>query len=228
MNIGQMKRPSREILAAFQGLPTSTISTVLEDMGIDGVIQNIKPIVAGTRFVGPAVTVKEMTGVRGTYTREDFPLAAVLGAAESGDVIAIDNSGHQVSTWGGMVSLAAKRKGVAGLLVDGGVRDWNEISEVGFSVFSRHVVCTSARTRIKIESINETIKIDGIKVRAGDVLVGDGTGVVVVPLERAEEVLSIARKYDEQDQRARAIIEGGGDFADALQGMLRKAENGRS
>jgi hypothetical protein len=77
-----------------------------------------------------------------------------------------------------MASLAAKVKGVAGLVVDGGVRDIDEMVEHRFPVFARHPVATTGRTRLKVNAINIPIEIDGVSVNPGDVIVADSTGVV--------------------------------------------------
>jgi regulator of RNase E activity RraA len=185
-------------------------------MKISAVIQNIKPISPGFRFAGGAFTVKEVTGVLGTYTNEDFKLGQVIDSAQDGHVIMIDNGAQQVSTWGGIASFAAQKRGVAGLVVDGGVRDLDEIREFNFPVFSRYVVPTSGKGRVKMLSMNTVIKIDGIQVRPGDIIVGDGTGIVCIPIEVAEEVLSKAKKMDEQDKQATEEIRRGLTFTEAL------------
>jgi regulator of RNase E activity RraA len=216
MESGEMVRPPKKMIEGFRELATSTIGNVLDDMKISGVIQNIKPISPGFRFAGGALTVKEVTGVLGTYTNEDFKLGQVIDAAQDGHVIMIDNGGQQVSTWGGIASFAAQKRGVAGLVVDGGVRDLDEIREFNFPVFSRYVVPTSGKGRVKILSMNTVIKIDGIRVRPGDIIVGDGTGIVCIPIEVAEEVLNKAKKMDEQDKQATEEIRRGLTFTEAL------------
>lgn len=216
MESGEMVRPPKKLIEGFRELATSTIGNVLDDMKISAVIQNIKPISPGFRFAGGAFTVKEVTGVLGTYTNEDFKLGQVIDAAQDGHVIMIDNGGQQVSTWGGIASFAALKRGVAGLVVDGGVRDLDEIREFNFPVFSRYVVPTSGKGRVKILSMNTVIKIDGVRVRPGDIIVGDGTGIVCIPIEVAEEVLNKAKKMDEQDKQATEEIRRGLTFTEAL------------
>jgi regulator of RNase E activity RraA len=216
MEIGPIRRPPRSLIDGFQGIGTSTIGNALDDLKIPGIIQNIKPVCPGFRFVGCAVTVKEVTGVLGTYTNADFKLGQVIDSAQAGDVIVIDNGGQQVSTWGGIAALAAKLRGVSGLVVDGGVRDLDEIREFDFPVFSRYVVPTSGKGRVKILSMNTVVKIDGVRVRPGDILVGDGTGIVCIPIEAAEEVMKTARRFDQQDKQAIEEIRRGMGFTEAL------------
>lgn len=206
----------KALVEGFSNLATSTIGDVLDDMNIEGVIKNIKPICPGLRFTGRALTVKEVTGIHGSFAKEDFrPVGEVIDSAQKGDVIVIDNGGEQVSTWGGVATVAAQMRGVAGVVVDGGVRDLDEIREYQFPVFSRHLVPTTGKLRIKVLSVNTMIKIDGIRVRPGDILVGDGTGVVCIPIEIAEEVMKTAQRFDQQDRQAIEEIRRGLSFTEA-------------
>lgn len=216
MDIGKNIPVLKGLIDEFENLSTSTIGPILDDLNIQGIIQNIKPLSTEFRFVGRAVTVKEVTGVLGTYTSEEFGMGPVIDSSQKGDVIVIDNGGHQVSTWGGTASFAAKMRGVRGLVVDGGVRDFDEILKFQFPVFSRHVVPTTGKTRVKVISINTTIKIDGIRIRPGDILVGDSTGIVCIPIEVGKKVATIAKKLDRQDKEALREIRKGLSFTEAL------------
>lgn len=218
MIISRDLRPStsQELIAAFVGIGTSTIGNVLDDLGLGGIILNLKPVAAGMSFVGAALTVKEVTGVHGTYRPDEFGLGAVIDATAPLDVVVIDNGGQQVSTWGGVASLAAQRNGAAGLVVDGGVRDADEIAELAFPVFSRHVVPLSGKTRVKIIEINTVVKIDGVSVAPGDILVGDASGIVRIPIAHAAEVAKMARSLEEQDRQAAEEIRRGLSFTEAL------------
>lgn len=216
ITIGDRAASSAELIEQFQGLETSTIGNVLDDLGLGGIMLNIKPVTPGMSFVGAALTVKEVTGAQHTYTSAEFGLGAVVDRVSPLDVVVIDNGGQQVSTWGGVASVAAVRNGASGLVVDGGIRDVDEIIELGFAAFSRHVVPLSAKTRVKVIEINSIVKIDGVAVAPGDILVGDTTGIVRVPLERAAEVAAKARALEEQDKQAIAEINSGLSFTEAL------------
>lgn len=213
---GTIARPPKEVVEGFRGLATSTIGNVLDDLSIAGIMLNIKPLAPGSYLLGTAFTAKEVTGVQHSYTAAEFGLGAVVDGAAAGDVIVIDNGGQQVSTWGGVAAFAASRRGVAGLLVDGGVRDVDEIRQYEFPTFSRHAVPLSGKTRVKVIEINTTVKIDGVMVRPGDIIVGDSTGVVCVPSAIAAEVLSAAAKLDEDDRKAIEEIKAGLSFRAAL------------
>src|SRR5215510_10006491 len=116
-------RVADEIVAHYAQLATPTIANALDDVSFAGVMAGLSQIVPGTRCVGRAVTVRQITGERGDFKSEDFKVGDMLEAGAAGDVLVIDNAGHCVSTFGGLATLAAKRMGIAGVIVDGGVRD---------------------------------------------------------------------------------------------------------
>ncbi len=217
MPSSDITRPASEIVARAAELATSTLANALDAVGLhNNVIVHIKAVAPGFRFVGRAVTVKEIAGAHGEFSSDDFRVGAMIDAAQAGDVIVIDCGGAEASTWGGMASLAAKIKGVSGLLVDGAVRDLEEMIEFDFPVFSRHMVPTTGRLRLRIEDINVPVVIDSVAVSPGDLIVADGTGVVCLPKDRTEEIMEIAEKLDRDDRAAVDDLRNGLTFTQAM------------
>lgn len=216
MEIGNIERPSSELVDKFRNIPTSTISDVLDGMRLSGIILNLRPCRSGIRFAGPAITVKGVTGVWGTYQAQEYALGTALDACTTGDVLVQDICGERVSCLGGIAAFAARHRGVAGAVVDGGARDVDEINECGFSVIARHFVPTGAKTRIKLIGCNVPVKIDGVSVLPGDIIVADASAVAVVPRRIAAEVAAAALEGCRQDEQARAEIAKGLSFAEAL------------
>jgi len=207
----------RALIERIRALATSTLANALDDVGLNNnVVVTIKAVATGFRFVGPAVTVKERSGKYGSFSSADFKVGAMIDAAKAGDVIVVDAGGAPYSTWGGMASCAAKLKGVAGLVVDGGVRDLEEITAFEFPVFARHLVPTTGRTRLKVEAINVPVEIDGVAVAPGDIIAADGTGIVCLPAGRAEEIVRIAEGFAGDDAAAEADIKKGLSFSQAM------------
>lgn len=211
-----MTRVSDAVLETLRGLATPTLANAIDETGAGGVMTGLHAAGPGLRCVGRAVTAREVTGPYGSFPVEDFRVGHMIDAAGPGDVIVVANGGARVSTWGGMASYAAKLKGIEGLVVDGGVRDREEILEFGFPVFSAHMVPTPGKTRIRVEAIGEPIVAAGVPVRPGDVIVADGTGVVVLPAERAEEIAALAVGYARDDAKAMEEMRNGLSFRDAL------------
>jgi len=200
MEIRSFERPPRELVEGFRSVSTSTVSDILDRMGFDCVVSGIGAVKRGFKMVGPAVTIKEVSGVAGTYTIEDFKIGTVIDTAQPGDVLVFDNAGHDISTWGGMASTAAKIKGIEGVLIDGGARDADEVVELDFPVFSRFITPRGARSRIRMIEMNGMVKCGGIRVNAGDIVMADRTGILIIPKDRAEEVLEIAKKTEETEK----------------------------
>jgi regulator of RNase E activity RraA len=207
---------SDEVLKRFAKLATPTLANALDDVGFEGVLAGLTQMVPGTRCVGRAATVREITGSRGDFTSEDFSVGKVIDAARAGDVLVIDNSGHCVSTFGGLATLAAKLKGVAGLVADGGVRDREEMVEHQFPVFARHMTPLTGRTRLAVTAVNEPVNCGGVRVRPGDVIVGDGSGVVCIPAEHAAKVVGLAESYAKDDALAAVELGKGLAFSAAM------------
>jgi regulator of RNase E activity RraA len=217
MPTNDFDRPPVELTRRISSLNTSTLANALENSGLHNqVIAHIKAVSPGFRFTGPAVTVKESVGEHGDYTSEDFAVGTMIDAALAGDVIVVDSGSAECSTWGGMASLAAKLKGVSGLLVDGTVRDLEEMIEFDFPVFARHMIPTTGRLRLKIEEINVPVMIDGVGVASGDIICADGTGAVCIPGARAEEITQIAEKLDRDDAAAVEDLRAGLTFTEAM------------
>jgi len=207
---------SDEVIAALEKLNTPTLANALEDLGIEGVITGLAPAGTGMRCVGRAVTVLEMTGPRGAFPAADFKVGHMIDAAGPGDVVVVANGGAPISAWGGTASYAAHLKGIAGLIVDGGIRDREEICEIGFAAFARHMIPTTGKTRIRVEAIGVPITCSGIRVDPGDVIVADGTGVVCIPAARAAEVVALATRYAADDARAIEELRAGLTFREAM------------
>ena len=207
---------SDAVLSVFKDLATPTIANALDDVGFAGIMTGLGQVVPGTRAVGRAVTIRQVTGSRGDFTSEDFKVGHMIDAAAAGEVLVIDNGGHCVSTWGGLATFAAKVKGIGGLVCDGGVRDQEEMLEHRFPVFTRHMTPLTGRTRLKITAFNEVISCGGVRVGPGDVIVADGSGVCCIPVAHAEKVAELAHRYSVDDKAAEAELAKGLTFREAM------------
>jgi regulator of RNase E activity RraA len=207
---------SDETIEKLRNLNTPTLANALEDLGIEGVITGLHAAGVGLRCVGRAVTVLEMTGPRGAFPASDFKVGHMIDAAGPGDVVVVSNGGAPISSWGGTASYAAHLKGIAGLVVDGGIRDREEIMEIGFPAFARHMIPTTGKTRIRVEAIGAPITCSGIRVNPGDAIVADGTGIVCIPAERAGEVADLATRYAADDALAMKELASGLTFREAM------------
>jgi regulator of RNase E activity RraA len=211
---------SLELLEKYRRIPTTTISDALDLLDIKGVIVGLKPIIDDVKIVGPAFTVKETP--RKTSISE-FRVTEALDLAGPGAVMVFDVEGYvEASTWGGLASLSAKAKGVEGVVVNGAVRDIDEIKRIKFPVFARAVTPVTGKGRIATLSINTEIEIDGVKINPGDLVVGDGNGIVVIPCEKVLEVLRIAMEIEEKEEKIRMLIISGKTAVEAERELKTK------
>jgi 4-hydroxy-4-methyl-2-oxoglutarate aldolase len=183
----------QELASGFALLDAATVFDCNEragDMGPD-----VHALFRGARVAGPAFTVKCPPG-------DLTPARRAVDEAPPGSVLVIECGGHpEAAVWGGAGSIAAQRRGLAGVVTNGRTRDSAEIVGLGFPVFCAGTSVRGA-TRLQPGSTGVEVTVGGIRVHPGDFIVGDDDGVVVVARGRAAVVLELARKKS-QAQAAR-------------------------
>ena len=189
-------------------LSTTNISDALDALGLASGISGILPAFDCPKIFGPVVTLK-ITAAGLTPSKSHLGIDAIV-SSKKGDIIVIDNGGREdVSCWGEILSYGAKNKGVAGVVIDGAFRDIDDIKIVNFPVFARAVVPVTARKRIMGLETNKIIQCGGVQVRPGDFIMADGSGVVIIPLEKLFEVLSKAEELFNKEQAMIKEIKAG-------------------
>src|SRR5215813_7711396 len=211
----EMSAISAALPVEFQQIGTSTWSDILDELGVRGVIGGLARRGREGRFAAFAVTAKAQAGPFGGFKREEFAVGQMIDAVGPGQVLVIDVGGAEVSTFGGLASLAAKVKGVEAVVIDGACRDVEEIRETGLWLASRHVTPMTGKKRIKVESIGQPISIGGVSVAPGDLLVGDDTGIVVIPRQHQAMALEMSRRVVSTDQAIERAIRSGTSFREA-------------
>src|SRR5215831_16292135 len=189
-------RPPEGIIEGFRALGDATgiVSDVMDELGITGVVgaSVLKPTLAGSRIVGPALTVRNIMQREHVYetARRHVNKMAEFEAhnlARPGDVVVIDGV-PGISNMGGISAQTGKRQGEAGAIVSGGVRDVGHSRRVNYPIWSTEITPVTGKWRIQTVEINGDIQIAGIRVAPGDIVVADETGVCFIPVARAEEV----------------------------------------
>jgi len=195
--------------AKFAHLSTTNVSDALDALGLKGSTFGIVPRWPSmTKMLGPAVTVK-MTAAGLTKSKYHLGVTAIA-TANAGDVIVIDNGGRlDTSCWGGILANGAKMKGISGVAIDGACRDLDDCVECDFNVYARGTVVATARGRIMEESTNTMIQFGGVQVRPGDIVFGDKSGVVIIPIERLDDVLVKSQELYEKEEAMVADIRSG-------------------
>ena len=223
-------RPAPETVARFLRITdlTSTISDALDELGIGAAIPAhiLMPLTPEQRICGPAVTIRYV-GRGGTpgahYARASRPLLAdrdLYGVGRPGDVAVFDCGGAaSTSVMGNLSALWALRLGIAGCIVDGGVRDIASIRASGPYVWSRGRTPTTGRHRLEAVEINGTVAICGVQVRPGDLLAADATGVCVVPFESIDDVLAHCEAAEIAEDAVTTLITSGASAADVTKAL---------
>ena len=203
------KQPNPDILQGFKDLlkifsPSCVVADSQERAGV--MHSAIKPI-TDDRFVGVALTVK-------LYPGDLVDCLDALKVAGEGDVIVVDACGDtETSIWGGLMAGLCQQKGVVGAVVDGAIRDTDEIKALGFPICTRAIVPRSTHSpysgRMEPIEVNVPITCGGVLVNPGDIVLADEIGVVVVPQEEAGEVLERARTQAAQEEETRKRIQEG-------------------
>ena len=188
-----------ELFEAFSKVSTPNISDAYHKQGvIKGLLPHLAP---GQRMVGRALTVQTANG---DWAK---PVEAI-DRAKDGDVIVIDVGGGDVAVWGELATESAMVMGVRGVVIDGAIRDIEDIRAAGFPSFSKHVVPNAGEPK-GYGGIGIEISIGGQTVRTGDWIIGDESGLVVVPKEKAAEVANRSLDVKERENRTREEIRRG-------------------
>jgi len=197
-----------EIIERLSKLDTCAVSDALDSLTLKGATWGVRPQWQCPRIVGRAVTMKiKPTGLQQLTQHLG---TAPIEAAKPGDIIVIDNGGKlEFSCWGGLLALSAKLKGLSGVVIDGASRDIDEARELNFPVYARGAVPMTARGRVMQESFNQEIQFAGVQCHPGDLVIADGSGVVIIPKEKENEVVAAAEAiYQKEQEMADGIRKG--------------------
>lgn len=206
-------RPTTELLEHLAALPTPNISDNMQRHY--GAAAGIRPYHRGGKLVGPAFTVKTRPG-------DNLLVHKAIDMASPGDVIVVDAGGELAQAIiGEIMSTHAAKRGIAGFVIDGAIRDAEAIANSNWPVFARGVTHRGPYKDGPGE-INVTVSIGGMPVNPGDIIVGDADGVLAVPQNVALEVIAAARAQNEKEEATLAAIASGNIDRAWVDEMLRK------
>lgn len=208
-------RPDPALVARFAGSQTSHLCDAMEGRGaMDWRIKPMDP--ARASFAGPALTAF-------AYPADVVGVFGALAEAREGDVIVVANDGYRATAVvGDLVAGMFRNRGAAAFVTDGLARDRVGIVETGLPTFAAGIVPNSPATNGP-GIVGAPVTCGGVLVRPGDIVVGDADGVVVVPLDRAEEVLRALDAVREAEARAVAAVAGGATENEKLRRLLAEA-----
>lgn len=198
-------------------LHTALFSDVLDTMGCraSSVGVGIRPLQSDMKVAGPAFTMK-CVPVDQVPDEPYVELLAAYASMQAGDVVVVETGDRVSAMWGELVSTAAMVKGAVGAVMDGMVRDVDQILEIGFPVFAIGYSPLDSAGRQEVVAHNTAIRCGDAEVRPGDWIFGDVMGVIVIPSELVEEVVDRAEAKDAGESTVRAELLRGDEIGEVF------------
>ncbi|MBM3801694.1 MAG: RraA family protein [Acidimicrobiia bacterium] len=209
-----MNKPSPAALAVpprlLKDIRTIRTSLLSDALGKGGAMDHdIQCLSANCRMAGPAVTVR-------VHTADILMVGIALSACPKGSVMVIDGQGElNTALWGEVTTLAARLKGLQGVVIDGAIRDLYKIRDDKLPVFARGVVPNAGGAQYSGE-LQIPVQCGGAIVHPGDWVVGDEDGVVVVPQDRLEATIEAAKRLALVEKKIEDEVARGKDLATLL------------
>lgn len=201
------KSPAKDpVTAGFEKTTVASVADAVDQItGARGFLSHdMRPRTGNIRVVGRATTVllKPAPPDKATPALSTGLSTAMIDNSKPGDVgIIVIENGLDVAGIGGLMSTAAKARGMAGVIVDGGVRDLKEVRSLGLPIYARSISPSSTVSRFAGVARDVAVQCAGVTIKPGDWIVADEDGVVRVPQEKAQEVLKRAQEIDDRESK---------------------------
>lgn len=183
--VRDIERPPTELVEKLGKVPTGILSDCMNRM--QALDAGIRPMTSSVRFAGPAFTVQSMES-------DNWGAHQALALTNAGDILVIAaRGGIHSAVWGHVMTVAAKKRGLAGVVIDGCIRDAAENRTEALPIFARGI-CPAGPHKGWPCNLNVPVSCAGVAVLPGDIVVGDDDGIVVVPANRALQVLEESSK----------------------------------
>jgi 4-hydroxy-4-methyl-2-oxoglutarate aldolase len=190
-------------------LDSCALSDAMDALRLPAGISGIRRLSGQGTIAGRVVTVELVAGIAPPDRPKVHLCAAAIQRANAGDVIVVAHPRVDSGGWGGVLSTAASYRGVAGVVVDGPSRDIDEANDMGFPVFARGTTPRTARGRVYEIATGTPIQVADVTVNEADYVIADGSGVVFVPAERIDEVLTKAESIATRERyMSDALMQG--------------------
>jgi 4-hydroxy-4-methyl-2-oxoglutarate aldolase len=191
---------TKEKIDFYSQLPTGNVA----DNNPNGYVlpSDIKPIDPSLHLIGRAFPVD-------CAPKDNLALHRGIEAAKAGDVLIFDCKGFtEGGHFGDMMANACKQKGIAGVIINGSCRDSQDIKELGFPVYAK-AYCPASTVKVQKAGLNQTITIGTATIHPGDLIFGDGDGVVVIPQNEEDVVMEKAvQKFEKEKEILKRILAG--------------------
>jgi len=217
---------ARECVRRLRRLDCCAVSDALDKLNLPGVVTGLPQRSGSGRIAGQAITVKLGTGAPLPGEPKHLGCTAIEAAGPDNVIVVEQTSGIEAGCWGGLLSLGAKVRGVAGVVADGPVRDIDEALAYDFPVFSRNLTSFTARGRVVEKGTNVAVQIGSAQVAPGDYVLADRSAVIFIAAGDIDLVLDTAEMIVAKEAAmAKSILAGtpigavmGGNYENMLKG----------
>lgn len=206
---GDSDLPLTRLIEGFKKTTIASVSDAIDQVtGQRGFMYHDMRPLFKAKVVGPAVTALIRPSIKASApTGPNHSLMAIDEADPGSVLVIVVEESLDISGTGGLMSTACKARGLAGAVIDGAARDVDEIKQLGFPVFCRSITPATSVGRYVSVGKNMPVQCAGVTVNPDDIIVGGTDGVVVVPREKAAEILEIAQKIDEKERKMVPMIQ---------------------
>lgn len=204
-----------EAVRRLRALDCCAVSDTFDRLRLTGVVTGVPQASGSLRVAGRVITVKLGLGDAPSPLRHLGTTAIELGGSDH--VIVIEQrSGVDAGSWGGLLTLGAKTRGIAGVLVDGPVRDIDEARQYAFPVFTRSCTARTARGRIVELGTNVTVTFEGVRVEPDDYVIADSSGIAFISAADIGRVLDTAEQIAARESAIARAIRSGQPMSQAM------------
>nr|WP_322046594.1 RraA family protein [Paraburkholderia sp. J67] len=198
-----------QIVRRLRRLDCCAVSDALDRLGLDGVASGLAQLSGDARIAARVVTVKLGTGEPPPGPPVHLGCRAIEAAGALDLIVVEQRSGVEAGSWGGLLTLGAKVRGIAGVIADGLVRDLDEALAYGFPVFARGTTARTARGRIVEKGFNVPVEIGGVRVEPGDFAIADRSATIFIRAADIARVLDAAEAIVARElAMSKALLDG--------------------
>jgi 4-hydroxy-4-methyl-2-oxoglutarate aldolase len=213
-----------EAVHRLRKLDCCTVSDAFDRMGLTGVVTGVPRASGVGTLAGRVTTIKLGLGDPPPGPSRHLGTTAIEISGPDNVIVIEQRTGRDAGSWGGILTLGAVLRGVAGVLADGPVRDIDEARVHGFSIFTRSFTARTARGRVTEIGTNVSIIFEGVPVNPGDYVIADSSGIAFIPAEKIDTLLDVAEDIGAKETSMIRALRGGlsssqvmgGDYEDLL------------
>ena len=217
-------RQTAEAVHRLRKLDCCTVSDAFDRIGLTSVVTGVPRASGAGTLAGRVTTIKLGLGDPPPGPPRHLGTAAIEISGPDDVIVIEQRTGRDAGSWGGILTLAAILRGVAGVLADGPVRDIDEARGHGFAIFTRSFTARTARGRVMEVGTNVSIVFEGVRVNPGDYVIADSSGIAFIPAEKIDALLDVAEDIVAKEASMIRALRGGlsgsevmgGDYEDLL------------